>query len=455
MSERYPPRSFWWLAAAGLALTLLLTGCSAGGNSGNSNISLGLAGSTADQPSAPPAIATNGPDDTYAFVYHDQVWVHQQGTAAPAQITHLVLSNGADISFGPLAWSPDGTQIAFALVQNLAPSSPSRTDGPIYVVSIKDGTTVVTPGIGSIYGHSYAWYGLRMLFYASGNGISMYDVGDPDPRVWPVISGISSQDGDVTFSGSATFGDIATIAGNSLNGQLFYSAAEISNLGSTGAMGTVGLYRETLPSLAAYNAMYTADHSNTEIAIPEWLYENFPPGGTAFDQYLPLDSLGQAYSDTLGNITMGSWQLSSDGITLVYQDVSKVDATGQTVSSNFCAVTASRGYSGCQAVLSSAGTCPQSVHGQLSLSSNAQRVAYTCNALYVQNTSGGGDGKLDAVGWTTPAAMNPAGTLTVGTKIVSSSTDSSGVVRIQTDLVAFSGSNSYVLVHGAESASWQ
>ena len=85
-------------------------------------------------------------------------------------------------------WSPDGTHIAFALVQNLTPSTPDRTAGPNlrsrYLVAYRNGTTVVTPGIGSVYGHNYTWYGPNMLFYSSGDGISMYDIGDPDPRVW-------------------------------------------------------------------------------------------------------------------------------------------------------------------------------------------------------------------------------------------------------------------------------
>ena len=204
-------------AAAGLALVVLfVAGCSAGGSSsGGTNISLGLAGSTADHPSAPPSVAAAGPNDTYAFVYGDQIWIHKSGSSNqssscncqsscnPCQLTNIELSNGADISWGPLVWSPDGSHIAFALIQNLTPTTPDRTAGPIYVVNTTTvgttvtGTTVVTPGIGSIYGHNYVWYGPNMLFYSSGDGISMYDIGDPDPRVWQVLSAMTST-GDST-----------------------------------------------------------------------------------------------------------------------------------------------------------------------------------------------------------------------------------------------------------------
>ncbi len=445
---RQPQRGYWWLAALAFGLVLLLAGCSSSGSSGGTNITLGLAGSTVDQPSSPPTVAGNGPDATYAFVYDDQIWVHQSGNSTPIQITKLVLSNGADISFGPLVWSPDGSQIAFALVENLTPSTPSRTSGPIYVANVEAKTWVVTPGIGSIYGHGYAWYGPRLLFYASGDGISMYDVGDPDPRVWQVVSTSTSADNE-TFSNNDAFGDLAIT-----NNQLFYSAATIQNLGGTGTIGTAGIYQAPLFSLATYNEIYNEDRQMNPIGIPEWLYPLFPVQSNSY----PI-SLGEAYSDASGNITMGSWQLSADGSTLVRQVVDQADSNKQTVTSNFCVSTTSSGLNACQPVLSSAGTCSLSLHGQLSLSSDGMHIAYTCAALYVESTnSGSSAGKLDAVGWTTPATITVAkdgSPAVLATEIVSSSRDSSGVVHIQTNLVAFDGSNSYVLIKGAQSASWQ
>ncbi|MGO8946435.1 MAG: hypothetical protein ACLQUY_01975 [Ktedonobacterales bacterium] len=459
---RQSQRAYLWLPVIGLGFVLLLTSCSAGGSSGGTNITLGLAGSTADQPSSPPSVAGNGPDDTYAFVYDDQIWVRQSGNSTPVQITHLVLSNGADISFGPLVWSPDGKQIAFALLQNLTPTVPSRSAGPIYVVNVATKSTVVTPGIGSIYGHNYAWYGPRMLFYSSGDGISMYDIGDPDPRVWQVLSAVTSSDG-VTFSDNdVAFGDIAiTNESNDFTlPYLFFSAAQISTLGGTGAIGTAGLYEVQMPFTLGgpdgYNSVFNLDHSNpdTQIGIPEWLYLQFPLNVDWNN--IQVADLGSAFSDTAGNSTMGSWQLSPDGSTLVSQVVDSVNTNAQTVSSNFCVSNFSNNYYGCQAVLTNAGTCPLSVHGQLSLSLDASHIAFTCDGLYMQGTQvGGSASKLASVGWTSPAAMTQNGQLAIATQIVSSSRDSNGVLRVQTNLVAFDGTNSYVLVKGAQSASWQ
>ena len=439
--------AYWWLPAAGLGLMLLLAGCStSGGAAGGTNITLGLAGSTADRPSTPPTVAQGGPDATYAFVYDDQIWVHQSGNSTPAQITHLVLSNGADITFGPLVWSPDGKQIAFALVENLTPTAPSRTAGPIYVVDTSSGRTVVTPGIGSIYGHNYSWYGPRMLFYSSGDGISMYDIGDPDPRVWQVLSAITLQQTPNTFTNNnVAFGDISIT--NDFD--LFYGSAQITSLGGSGAIGTAGVYEARLPfSLGQFNAVHDDNVLNSPVAISEWLYNQFPLQGTQ------VADLGKTYFDTTGNITMGSWQVSTDETKMVRQTIDSIDTTGQTVSSHFCVSTINN-YSICQPVLHDADTCAQSVHGQLTLSPDSSHIAYTCDGLYMAATSGGGVGKLASVGWMTPAAMTPNGQLTIATQIVSSSKDSNGVLRIQTNLVAFDGTRSYVLIKGAQSASWQ
>ena len=104
-----------------LALAGLLAGCSASGSSQGIDFQLGLQGSTADNPAAAPTIASNGPDNEYAFVYDNQVWVHPKGGAAAIQITHLTLSNGATLVWGPLVWSPSGNLLEFSLVtENLA-----------------------------------------------------------------------------------------------------------------------------------------------------------------------------------------------------------------------------------------------------------------------------------------------------------------------------------------------
>src|SRR5262245_62474276 len=107
-----------------LLVLVLLGGCGAGGGS---VAPFGLTGSTADRPATPPALAAGGPVSTYAFVYNNQIWLHETGQAEPRQLTHLVLSRGAVISWGPLVWSPSGRYIAFALVERLTPGVPSRS----------------------------------------------------------------------------------------------------------------------------------------------------------------------------------------------------------------------------------------------------------------------------------------------------------------------------------------
>jgi hypothetical protein len=445
--KRY--RARWLLPALGLSLALmLLAGCSTSGSSGGTNISLGLAGSTADHPAPPPTVAANGPNDTYAFVYDNQIWVRQSNNANPTKITGLVLSNGADISWGPLVWSPDGSQIAFALVENLTPNTPSSTSGPIYVVNVAKGDTIVTPGIGSIYGHSYAWYGNNMLFYASGDGVLMYDVNDPDPRVWQVISAVTSQDNQ-TFSNNSNviFGDIAITKNN----DLYYSAAQVSSFGGTGTVGSASIYQVGLPSLGQYNSVYQANKDNSPNAIAIWLYNQFLPMQNISWNNNQIAGLGHAYADTGGAITMGAWQVSGDENHLVYQVIDGVDTHAQTVSSHFCT-----NNSGCSGVLSGVGKYAQSIHGQLSLSPDASHIAFTGDALYVQATGGGNVNKFAAsVGWNTPAAMTHNGSLAIATQIVASSTDSNGVLRIQTNLVAFDGQNNYVLISGAQDATWK
>jgi hypothetical protein len=207
------------------------------------------------------------------------------------------------------------------------------------------------------------------------------------------------------------------------------------------------VYKTPLFSLALYTSVYNNNWQNSPVAITEWLYGLFPLQGSL------VANLGQAYSDTVGDITMGSWQVSASETTMARQVIDTVDTKGQSVSSSFCA--SSPIYGACLPVLPDAGKCAQSLHGQLTLSTDGAHVAYTCNTLYVGATSGGSDAKLASVGWVTPAAMTSDGGLTIATQIVSSSTDSNGVVRIKTNLVAFDGNNSYVLVKGAQSASLQ
>jgi hypothetical protein len=209
------------------------------------------------------------------------------------------------------------------------------------------------------------------------------------------------------------------------------------------------VWETTLFSLATYNNYYN-NYQTTPVNITEWLYSQLPRLQGSL-----VANLGQAYSDTVGNITMGSWQVSADESKMVRQRVETVDTNGQAVSSRFCVSSLAASFSACQPVLPDAGTCSQSLHGQLTLSSDGSHIAYTCDALFVSATSGGGYSKLTSVGWVTPAAMTTNGGLTLATRIVSSSKDSNGVLRIQTNLIAFDGTNSFVLIKGAQSASLQ
>ena len=73
--------------------------------------------------------------------------------------------------------------------------------------------------------------------------------------------------------------------------------------------------------------------------------------------------LGSAYSDTDGDYTMGSWQISGNGHHVVWQVIKDVNTSTQTVSSDFCFAAP---FASCSTtVLGAAGSYAQSLHGQL------------------------------------------------------------------------------------------
>jgi hypothetical protein len=245
------------------------------------------------------------------------------------------------------------------------------------------------------------------------------------------------------------YGDIAIVKDSYLGDLLYYSAATISNIGGTGVVGSAGLYRVALPSLTGYSSTYTQNHSSSPIAITVWLYGNFPLPGPGTQ----IADLGSAYSDTAGDYTMGSWQVEGNDHHLVWQVITGVSTSKQTVSSNFCF--AAPGF-GCNQVLSGAGNYSQSLHGQLGLSSNASQVAFAGAQLYLQAVNGGNSAnQLSSNSWIQTPVLTNSPSLVVATQIISSSRDSNGVLRTNTDLVAFDGQNHYVLIVGAEDASWK
>lgn len=425
-------------------LLILLAGCSLSGGtgSGSSSLSLGLAGTTADQPATPPALAAGGPAGTYAFVYDNQVWLQMRGQPLK-QLTHLVLSNGANIAWGPLDWSPSGKYIAFALVQNLDPASPSGSSGPIYVVDTTNGTTIVTGGTGSLYGHTYAWYGDNMLFYSSGGSVGMfgpYGCDICDPRTWTVLTPVQPQGGGVYSGQSTAYDDLAIT-----DGTLYYSQISLQSLGAAGNTGTAYIYQTGIFTLAQYeNAVAMSQQDNAPTELPAWLAQNITlqSGGQIAD-------LGRSYAGPEGSFSTGAWALTGNN-TLIVQHIDNVDTKGGRVSSSFCAYDA---YGNCTPILRDAGKAPLSATPGLTVAGS--RVAYTNGTLYVANADGSHEATLANAGWTMPPAVSPDGKLVAVTQLVKQSTSASGVVHSDTNVIIFDGSNSLTFVPGGQDFSWK
>jgi hypothetical protein len=434
-------RRGWWRAMPGLALAAVLLGALAGCSSSSTsglNISLGLAGSTVDHPAPPPVLAAGGPGGTFAFVYNNQIWIHRPGASSAQQLTHLVLSNGSTIVWGPLVWSPGGRYIAFALVQNPTPGAPGRTAGPLYYVDTSNGNTSTAGGTGSIYGHTYAWYGENMLFFVDGGGVQMFGPLDGDARDWRVVTPFTSPDG-VNFDSQGTvYGDISIVGGN-----LYFSQIQLATLGATGAVGSATLQEIALGFSAS-------DTQPSDIV-------NFLPLNA--NNAVQIADLGTAYADPTGTTVTGAWQVSADGSTLVRQHVERVNPQAGTVTSAFCVRTSFGTYpgsfSGCAPVLASVGPQPLAVHPQLSLTNDGGRVAFTGDALYEQSTGGGSVAKLDDAGWVTPPAWSPDGKVVAVTQVAHQSTGSGGVVTDQTNVLVFDGKNAMSFISGGASLSWR
>jgi len=447
--HRYHTRSTTLAALFVGGLTLLavlaLTGCSATGSSssGGINYSLGLAGSTVDHPSQPPTIAASGPDATYAFVYDDQIWLRSQGSNTAKELTRLVLSNGANIAWGPLVWSPDGRYIAFALVENLTPTDAQRSSGPIYIVDTQDGgcasgscAVSLTAGDGSIYGHTYAWYvsnGNYMLIYGDGGGLGFYDLSDPNggPRVWQARTSYTDQyhtNNDYTCGSQRSYGDVA-VSGNTL----YYTCMNLTGLGGSGTVGDAYLNSMSLDAIA--NAL-NLDPYDRNVTLAQ-LFNNGGPGGNQ------VVHMGKVYADAQGNYTAGAWSIR--GGTLVYQFVRSVDTKAATVSFSNCKSSISSG--GCDGyILSNVNTLPLSIHAQFALAGNGQ-AALSADALYVDDAA---HDKLAPANWPGPFAWTSDGGI-VFTQLLNSSVDASGVTRNTTALTLYHpGQQPVTLIQGAE-----
>ncbi|HEU5438888.1 MAG TPA: hypothetical protein VFU88_06340 [Ktedonobacterales bacterium] len=420
-----------------LGALVVLAGCS-----GSNQLAPGLAGSTADHPGTPPQVAAGGPGGTLAFVYDNQIWLRQGDKLR--QVTHLVLSNGATIVWGPLVWSPGGRYIAFAVVEDLTPDVPRRTSGTLYYVDVGSGATFATPGIGSVYGHTYAWFTDRALIYSSSSDIMFYDLGDLDPRVWTLRDALTAPDGYTHSSGGNSFGDLA-VAGDTL----YYTrmGLDVGALGSGATVGTAEVRRLSLFPLSS-------DFRGTQFDNPNL------PGIIANDSRQVQNNfadiaapLGKVYSDSTGMPTAGQWRVAGDGSYVSAQQIDGVDTAKHVVSSHFCRINAFSTF--CQPILKGIGRYPLTTHAALALSRQG-KVAVTTDALYTQSVDGGNVGKAAASGWAVAPAWTGDGKHVLATQLTKTATDAGGVTRFSTDIVTFAGGQtSSVLIAGALNPAWK
>lgn len=428
--------NIWRLAAMLLLVASFLAACSVNSsNPSGINLSLGLAGSTADHPAKPPVIGSGGPSGTFAFVYDNQVWVSSGSSAT--QLTHLVLSNGSTIAWGPLLWSPDGTYIAFALAQSTGASTTMATSGTIYYVNATTGATVATVATGSIYGHNYTWYGNDFLVYSSGAGISMYGpISTGNPRVWTVLSPFDNTGTNAAPDGGfLQFGDLAITNQN----VLFFTRLDLTSLGVSANAGSAAVDYIQMPLLPT-------DITSLDLA------NSYP---------LPLGNisravdLGQVYTGPSGLFTTGAWQISRGGSYLVWQKVTGVDARTGTVTSTYCA-SAARYYVCNQQLFTSATKTSSGDPANISISPDGTAASFTSNGLYVQNVDGSGSTRLASAGWLSPATWSPDSKTVAVTRLNKATTDANGVTHFNTDVVLFGGgAKGSVFIAGAQNLAWQ
>ncbi|GAC1459435.1 MAG: hypothetical protein PVSMB4_18730 [Ktedonobacterales bacterium] len=418
----------WLLAWAFVtAITLVLAACSGASGSGSGSLPLTLAGAGTGNGDQMPTISGNDPGGHYAFVYGNQIWIKLNNDPRPRQLTHLPLASGAYFAWGPLAWSPDGSSIAFALVQDLSPGHYERTTGPLFVVNTATGDVQATAGTGSIFGHTYAWYGNSAVFYSLGTLIAYYDLSDPsDPRPWTGVR-VNNPDFSTGEPHYISFGDIA-FAGH----YLLATRIDAATLGVTGRVGRAQVVR------------YAIDQAP----------DAYAGGELGISQYgAQVADLHQAYADAHGNLSAGAWQIAPNG-GMVYQQVNGTDLKAGTVSATVC-YDASLG-DGCDAQLFKKDQAePITARPQFGFSHGGSLVAMAGATVDTQQTDTGHFASYTPGGWGAPPAWSPDGKMVVATQLVSATPDANGVIHYDTNVVAYQGGGQgAVLIAGARSFSW-
>ena len=420
-----------------LVATIIVAGCSVSGGSSGINFSLGLQGSTADNPAPPPKIAANGPSGEYAFVYDNQVWAHTPGASAAVQVTRLTLSNGATIVWGPLIWSPSGKSLAFALAQNFSTNQPMRDAGPLYYVDLSTCLTTTgaacpiyqTPATGSVYGHSYAWLNDDWLIAGVASGMSAYDISDPNGRrVWQLRTSGPTEQQDYACGQPRAYGDVQVVGST-----LYYTCMDLSSLGSVGVVGAASLNSLSLSPII--NDFSYSDGSTRDEQIATTLNADALSGSQ-------VTSLGNVYQDVNGDPLAGAWAVN--GAALVFERIGAVDTQHATAARALCATTIYSG--GCDSnPLGNITSQTLKAHPQISLGANGA-VAYQGDALYVS-------GKGGSVAVASPYAPNwLSGGAVLATNVLSTTTDASGVTRSSANLVVAQGSSVTTLIVGASDA---
>lgn len=404
-----------------------LAACSASG-SGLGQLPLSGLGAAAG-PSSPPTVTGSGPGGSYAFVYGNQIWLKDNGSKSPHQLTHLVIQSGAYVAWGPLVWSPDGHSIAFVLLQDPSGGHPARTSGPLYVADAASGAVRITPGTASIQGHSYAWYGINALFYANPSGISFADLSDPsDPRSFSVAPG---QDGP-SFNGGATFysyTDIAFLGRGLLATQLAVTAP-----GASGRVGQAQLVRFDM-------RMGPQDYTGGSM--------NIGYGGL---YGFGVNDLGQAYAGPNGAWQGGSWQVSDDG-GLMVQKVTGIDTKAGTVSSTIC-YNYAVGDDCDQQLFQQVAKQPVATAPQFAFAPGGRVIAMTGSSLAIQQRDGGSFSS-NAPATAGLPEWSGDGKTVAATQIVTATPDAGGVIDYQTNIVTFAGgAKGVVAIAGARNLSW-